>query len=175
MASTPRRMNKSERQRPGGGADQIAQPTGRGSGAWRPASGHTARASARLAKTSSFRHSSRRRPLKLSTKPFGSACPARCLPVDAGAVCSLQHRPAGYLRGIVAEDRGAACRAGRMSTSLKFRLARRQRVQGHSAPQEASYGNQTRSQAGLLQRRSFRGIEEGPGRACFECGARRAS
>ena len=55
MASTPRRMNKSERQRPGGGADQIAQPTGRGSGAWRPASGHTARASARLAKTSSFR------------------------------------------------------------------------------------------------------------------------
>jgi len=63
-----------------------------------------ARASARLRNTCSFRHSSRKRRLKDSTKAFWTGLPRRdVMPVEA-AERPAQHRRAGQLAAVVADD-----------------------------------------------------------------------
>src|SRR4051794_11481955 len=68
----------------------------------------------------------------LSTKPFGSACPARCS-ADRRR-CALFTPASPELAISVPLSLKIVERRARLA---EFRLARRQRVQGHSAPQEA--------------------------------------
>ena len=70
----------------------------------------------------SFRHSSRKRPLKLSTKPFCMRLAGRdVVPGDAGVLLPAQDGVRGQLGAVVADDHAAARRAAR---TMAVELAR---------------------------------------------------
>ena len=97
------------------------------------------RASASVSKTSSFRHSSRSRPLKLSTKPFWLRLAGRdVVPGDAGPVGPARIARAGELGAVVADDQLRHAAPGHE----RVELAR------HPPPDERGVGHQRQALAG---------------------------